>query len=195
MIKSLFRFDSGIFYFQRACETIDIAVFKNQKILVMKKIIALFTIALISTSAKAQNVEVKSNAFGMIFGAYNVTAEFQLEQNPSITVLVSAWYNTEDFKDWTWTERDGGLSLGARQYFNRFEDQGVFIGLATRYIPNSYTYSQGYWDQYGSWVQQNQSQREMITHRSVSLWVTNTSTTIKSQLTLSLEEVELYMSK
>jgi len=35
----------------------------------MKKIIALFTIALISTSAKAQNVEVKSNAFGMIFGA------------------------------------------------------------------------------------------------------------------------------
>jgi hypothetical protein len=105
----------------------------------MNKIVTFFTIALFFSTAKAQNVEVKTNAFGMIFGAYNVTAEFQLEQNPSITVLASVWYNTEDFKDWTWTDRDGGLSLGARQYFNRFEDQGVFIGLASRYIPNSYT--------------------------------------------------------
>lgn len=119
----------------------------------MKKIIALFIIALISNTAKAQTVEIKSNAFGMILGAYNITAEFQLDQNPSITILASAWYNTEDFKDWTWSDRDGGLSLGARQYFNRYEDQGVFIGLATRYIPNSYTYTNGYWDQNGSWVQ------------------------------------------
>ena len=125
----------------------------KQKLNEMNKIVAFFTIALFSTTAKAQNVEIKSNAFGMIFGAYNVTAEFRLEQNPSITVLASAWYNTEDFKEWAWSDRDGGLSLGARQYFNRFEDQGVFIGLASRYIPNSYTYTQGYWDQNGNWVQ------------------------------------------
>lgn len=128
-------------------------VWVKQKLNEMNKIVAFFMIALFSTTAKAQNVEIKSNAFGMIFGAYNVTAEFRLEQNPSITVLASAWYNTEDFKEWAWSGRDGGLSLGARQYFNRFEDQGVFIGLASRYIPNSYTYTQGYWDQNGNWVQ------------------------------------------
>jgi len=40
--------------------------------------------------------------------------------------LASAWYNTEDFQDWFWTDRDGGLSLGYRQYFNPREDKGVF---------------------------------------------------------------------
>jgi len=62
----------------------------------------------------------------MIFGAYNITAEFQIEDNPSITVLGSVWYNTEEFKDWMYIDRDGGLSAGVRQYFNRYEDQGVF---------------------------------------------------------------------
>ena len=66
----------------------------------MKKTIATLALTVIGFVSQAQTVEIKSNAFGMIFGAYNVTAEFQLEDNPSITVLGSAWYNTEEFKDW-----------------------------------------------------------------------------------------------
>ena len=115
----------------------------------MKKIIATLALAITAMTAHAQSVEVKTNAFGMIFGAYNVTAEFQLENNPSLTVLGSAWYNTPEFKDWVWIERDGGLSAGVRQYFNRHEDQGMFLGLATRYILNS-DWSYDY-DEYGNW--------------------------------------------
>lgn len=115
----------------------------------MKKIIATLALAFTGMTAQAQSVEVKTNAFGMIFGAYNVTAEFQLENNPSLTVLGSAWYNTPEFKDWFWVERDGGLSAGVRQYFNRYEDQGMFLGLATRYILNS-DWSYDY-DEYGNW--------------------------------------------
>ena len=39
----------------------------------MKKVVALFIIALISNTAKAQTMEIKSNAFEMILGAYNIT--------------------------------------------------------------------------------------------------------------------------
>ena len=115
----------------------------------MKKIIATLALAITAMTAQAQSVEVKTNAFGMIFGAYNVTAEFQLESNPSITLLGSAWYNTPEFKDWMWVDRDGGLSAGVRQYFNRYEDQGVFIGVASRYIFNS-DWSYDY-DENGNW--------------------------------------------
>jgi hypothetical protein len=44
------------------------------------------------------------------------------------------------------------LSAGVRQYFNRYEDQGVFLGAATRYISNT-AGSSGYWDNMGNWVQ------------------------------------------
>ena len=105
----------------------------------MKKIIAtLVLVAAATFNAQAQGVEIKTNPFGMALGAYNVTAELQLENQPSLTILASAWYNTEDFQDWSWTSRDGGLSAGVRQYFNRYEDQGVFLGLATRYISNTW---------------------------------------------------------
>ena len=33
-----------------------------------------------------------------------------------------------------YTDRDGGLSVGIRKYHNRYEDKGVFLGLASRYI-------------------------------------------------------------
>lgn len=111
----------------------------------MKKSIATLALTIIGFVSQAQTVEIKSNAVGMILGAYNVTAEFQLEDNPSTTVLGSAWYNTEEFKDWMYINRDGGLSAGVRQYFNRLEDQGVFIGAATRFIANTVN-SGGYWD-------------------------------------------------
>jgi len=120
----------------------------------MKKTIATLALTVIGFVSQAQTVEIKSNAFGMIFGAYNVTAEFQLENNPSVTVLGSAWYNSEEFKDWMYVNRDGGLSAGVRQYFNRHEDQGVFIGAATRYI-SSTAGSSGYWDNMGNWVVTN----------------------------------------
>ena len=109
----------------------------------MKKSIATLALTIIGFVSQAQTVEIKSNAFGMIFGAYNVTAEFQLEDNPSITVLGSVWYNTEEFKDWMYIDRDGGLSAGVRQYFNLYEDQGVFIGAATRYISSTAGYTSG----------------------------------------------------
>ena len=53
----------------------------------MKKTIATLALTVIGFVSQAQTVEIKSNAFGMIFGAYNVTAEFQLENNPSVTVF------------------------------------------------------------------------------------------------------------
>ena len=43
-------------------------------------------------------------------------------------------------------DRDGGLSAGVRQYFNLYEDKGVFIGAATRYISN--TAFSGYCDKW-----------------------------------------------
>ena len=125
----------------------------------MKRIIATLALTITAMTAHAQSVELKTNPFGMIFGAYNVTAEFQLENNPSLTVLGSAWYNTPEFKDWVWIERDGGLSAGIRQYFNRYEDQGVFLGVASRYIFNTGTVY-GSYDQMGNWTYNEYTQSE-----------------------------------
>ena len=117
----------------------------------MKKTIAI--VALIATvfGAKAQNVEIKTNPFGMAAGAYNITGEFAIPNYGNRTLLVSAWYNTQDFQDWLYTDRDGGFSLGYRQYFNRREDNGAFLGLTSRYIVNTY-YSSGYYDQNYNWI-------------------------------------------
>jgi hypothetical protein len=117
----------------------------------MKKIIALFVLVALGTTVKAQSVELKTNPFGMALGAYNITGEFILPEFENRTVLFSAWYNTDDFQEFMWTDRDGGVSLGYRQYFNRSEDQGVFLGLTSRYILNSY-YSSGYYDENWNWV-------------------------------------------
>ncbi len=122
----------------------------------MKKIIALFALIVLGTTAKAQNFEIKTNPFGMAAGAYNITGEMVLSEYQNRSVLFSAWYNTEDFQEFTWTDRDGGLSLGYRQYFNKFEDKGVFLGLTTRYIMNSY-YSTGYYDANWNWIPQEGS--------------------------------------
>lgn len=111
----------------------------------MKKIIAtLVLVAAATFNAQAQGVEIKTNPFGSILGAYNVTAEIQLAELSNTTVLVSAWYNTEDFKDWLYTDKDGGFSAGVRKYFNRYTDEGIFLGAAARYIPRSI--SGGYYD-------------------------------------------------
>jgi hypothetical protein len=104
----------------------------------MKKTLAILIVLLTAITAQAQEVELKTNPFGFIIGAYNVTAEFQLQDYPSTTVLASAWYNSPDFKDWMGTDRDGGLSVGIRKYHNRYEDKGVFLGVASRYIPMTY---------------------------------------------------------
>lgn len=117
----------------------------------MKKIIALFVFVALATTAKAQSFELKTNPFGMALGAYNITGEFILPEFENRTVLFSAWYNTEDFQEFMWTDRDGGVSLGYRQYFNRSEDNGVFLGLTSRYILNSY-YTSGYYDDNWNWV-------------------------------------------
>lgn len=115
----------------------------------MKKIIALFVFVAFTTTGKAQSFELKTNAFGMALGAYNITGEFILPEFENRTVLFSAWYNTEDFQDFMWTDRDGGVSIGFRQYFNRSEDNGVFLGLTSRFIMNtSYSYSGYYSDDY-----------------------------------------------
>ncbi|MCO4791256.1 MAG: DUF3575 domain-containing protein [Flavobacteriales bacterium] len=117
----------------------------------MKKTIAI--IALIATAfvTKAQNIEIKTNPFGMAAGAYNITGEFALPNYGNRTLLVSAWYNTQDFQEWLDTDRDGGFSLGYRQYFNRHEDNGAFLGLTSRYIINTY-YSAGFYDQNYNWI-------------------------------------------
>jgi hypothetical protein len=117
----------------------------------MKKIIALFALIVVGTTAKAQNFEIKTNPFGMAAGAYNITGEFVLSEYENRSLLFSAWYNTEDFQEFFWTNRDGGLSLGYRQYFNEFEDKGMFLGLTSRYIMNSY-YSAGYYNGAYNWI-------------------------------------------
>ena len=110
----------------------------------MKKTYLILFVLITAITAQAQKVELKTNPFGVIMGAYNVTAEFQLQDYPSTTVLASAWYNSPDFKDWMGTDRDGGLSVGIRKYHNRYEDKGVFLGVASRYIPiTSNTWNNG----------------------------------------------------
>jgi len=124
----------------------------------MKKIIALFALIVVGTTAKAQNFEIKTNPFGMAAGAYNITGEYVLSEYENRSLLFSAWYNTEDFQEFTWTNRDGGLSLGYRQYFNKFEDKGMFLGLTSRYIMNTY-YSTGYYDANWNWIPQEGSMK------------------------------------
>jgi hypothetical protein len=118
----------------------------------MKKTIAIVALIATAFGTKAQNIEIKTNPFGMAAGAYNITGEYILPDFGNRTLLFSAWYNSQDFQDWFWTERDGGLSIGYRQYFNPREDKGVFLGLTSRYILNSYSYGNGYYDQNGNWV-------------------------------------------
>ena len=118
----------------------------------MKKTIAIAVLMATAFGTKAQNIEIKTNPFGMAAGAYNITGEYVLPGLGNSTLLASAWFNTQDFQDWFWTDRDGGFSVGYRQYFNPREDKGVFLGLTSRYILNSYSYSNGYYDQNGYWV-------------------------------------------
>jgi hypothetical protein len=118
----------------------------------MKKTIAIVVLIATAFGTKAQNIEIKTNPFGMAAGAYNITGEYVLPGLGNSTLLASAWFNTEDFQDWFYTDRDGGFSVGYRQYFNRHEDKGVFLGLTSRYILNSYSYGNGYYDQNGYWV-------------------------------------------
>jgi hypothetical protein len=118
----------------------------------MKKTIAIAVLIATAFGTKAQNIEIKTNPFGMAAGAYNITGEYALPGLGNSTLLASAWFNTQDFQDWFWTDRDGGFSVGYRQYFNPREDKGVFLGLTSRYILNSYSYSNGYYDQNGYWV-------------------------------------------
>ena len=118
----------------------------------MKKTIAIAVLIATAFGTKAQNIEIKTNPFGMAAGAYNITGEYALAGLGNSTLLASAWFNTQDFQDWFWTDRDGGFSVGYRQYFNPREDKGVFLGLTSRYILNSYSYSNGYYDQNGYWV-------------------------------------------
>tara|TARA_B110001450_G_scaffold185290_1_gene173330 strand:- start:118 stop:663 length:546 start_codon:yes stop_codon:yes gene_type:complete len=118
----------------------------------MKKTIAIAVLMATAFGTKAQNIEIKTNPFGMVAGAYNITGEYVLPGLGNSTVLASAWFNSQDFQDWFWTDRDGGFSVGYRQYFNPREDKGVFLGLTSRYILNSYSYSNGYYDQNDYWV-------------------------------------------
>lgn len=118
----------------------------------MKKTIVIAVLMATAFGTKAQNIEIKTNPFGMAAGAYNITGEYALPGLGNSTLLASAWFNTQDFQDWFWTDRDGGFSVGYRQYFNPREDKGVFLGLTSRYILNSYSYSNGYYDQNGYWV-------------------------------------------
>ena len=92
----------------------------------MKKTIAIVVLIAAAFGTKAQNIEIKTNPFGMAAGAYNITGEYVLPGLGNSNLLASAWFNTEDFQDWFYTDRDGGFSVGYRQYFNRHEDKESF---------------------------------------------------------------------
>ena len=66
----------------------------------MKKTIAIVALMAIAFGSKAQNIEIKTNPFGMALGAYNITGEYVLPELGNSTVLASAWINTQDFQDW-----------------------------------------------------------------------------------------------
>jgi hypothetical protein len=117
----------------------------------MKKTIAIAVLMATAFGTKAQNIEIKTNPFGMAAGAYNITGEYVLPGLGNSTVLASAWFNSQDFQDFFWTDRDGGFSVGYRQYLNRHQDKGVFLGLTSRYILNTY-YTNGYYDQNYNWI-------------------------------------------
>ena len=99
------------------------------------------------------NLEVKANPVGWAFGATNISLEMPLEHHKNITLNASAWHYSDRLIDALDISRKGGASVGVRRYLLNNDDQGVFMGLASRYInSNAYSYYEtydettGYWD-------------------------------------------------
>ena len=92
----------------------------------------------------SHTIELKTNPIGFAFGVYNISVEKPILNQPTLTFNTSAWLYSNDLKEWTGTEQNGGFSMGIRKYAGSDvnSDQNLYLGLASRYISrNSYNYS------------------------------------------------------
>lgn len=110
----------------------------------MKNLI--IALALLSTSltVQAQVVEFKTNPIGFAFGATNVSIEKPLANMPNVTLNASAWHYSATLKDWMDMDRNFGASVGIRRYLTSEVDNGLYLGMASRYMDRDV--DQYYWD-------------------------------------------------
>lgn len=104
-------------------------------------------IFLVSTSltAHAQVVEFKTNPIGFAFGATNVSIEKPLSNMSNVTLNASAWHYSATLKDWMDIDRNFGASVGIRRYLMSEIDNGLYLGMASRFMDRDV--KQYYWDQ------------------------------------------------
>ena len=92
----------------------------------------------------AQNIEFKTNPIGFAFGATNVSLEKPLPNMSNVTLNASAWHYSATLKDWMDIERNFGASVGIRRYLTSEVDNGLYLGMASRYMDRDV--NQYYWD-------------------------------------------------
>jgi len=109
----------------------------------MKTLLTSITLFAASLCAQAQiqtpashTIELKTNPIGFAFGVYNISVEKPILNEPTLTFNTSAWVYSNDLKEWTGTDQNGGFSMGVRKYtgLRTNSDQNLYLGLAARYI-------------------------------------------------------------
>ena len=110
----------------------------------MKKIVFALFLALSQYGLSAQNIEFKTNPIGFAFGATNVSIEKPLSNTPNVTLNASAWHYSATLKDWMDIERNFGASVGIRRYLTSETDNGLYLGMASRYMDRDA--NQYFWD-------------------------------------------------
>lgn len=111
----------------------------------MKKLLFSFFLVFTASTVYGQNVEVKTNPIGFAFGATNLSVEVPLPAKPNVTLNASGWHYSAELREWTDTERIAGASVGIRQYLASDVDEGLYLGMASRYMNR--TVVDYYWDQ------------------------------------------------
>jgi hypothetical protein len=111
---------------------------------VMKTILYFVATVLCHFGLSAQNIEFKTNPIGFAFGATNVSLEKPLPNMSNVTLNASAWHYSATLKDWMDIERNFGASVGIRRYLTSEVDNGLYLGMASRYMDRDV--NQYYWD-------------------------------------------------
>lgn len=111
----------------------------------MKIVLKVALALLVVSPLSAQNIEVKTNPVGFAFGATNLSIEAPLPDRKNITLNASVWHYNAKLKEWMDLNRNYGASLGVRRYLTSDIDQGLYLGMTTRYIDR--TLVNYYWDQ------------------------------------------------
>jgi len=117
-----------------ACSTNGYLRYKPTTQIHMKKLWSFIAVFFTAHMAFAQHVEVKTNPIGFAFGATNLSVEVPLATHPNVTLNASWWHYSEELRDWVDTERIGGASVGIRRYLISDMDEGLYLGMASRYM-------------------------------------------------------------